>query len=227
MIDWIEYGDPAAPAVVLCHGFGANMHDLAGLTGALSLGRPVRWVFPQAPVELPGYPAGRAWFPSDPTEFLAFASGELFSDLSGLDPSGLRQSGRLLLDLLDRIGSPVSRTVIGGFSQGSMVALEAALAASEPPAGLVVLSGSIIAGDRWRKAGAARERPLDGLPVFQSHGAGDPILPYAQAVRLGELLDACGAKRRFVRFGGGHEIPPAVTEPLTDFLEDALPPAGR
>lgn len=235
MLDYIEAGPTAGgdrdadgrsreptgtPTVVLCHGFGANMHDLAGIAReAGSAG--CRWIFPQAPAEIPGYPDGRAWFPRSPGELVQFASGVDFHDLSGLDPDGLRASGRELVELLSAVGADLTRTVIGGFSQGAMVAVEAALEIAERglplPAGLVVLSGSLIAAERWRR----RAPSIAPVPILQSHGRSDIVLPFAVAVRLRDLLSAAGATVEFVEFSGGHGVPPEVTARLAAFARAA------
>ncbi|TVQ27106.1 MAG: phospholipase [Spirochaetaceae bacterium] len=224
MLDFIQAGPddapPIAPTVVLCHGFGANMHDLAAIAGEATA-PSYRWIFPQAPAEIPGYPAGRAWFPRTPGELLQFASGADFHDLAGMDPDGLRASGEELIDLLTSVGTDLSRTVIGGFSQGAMVAIEAVLSAAggELPAGLAVLSGSLIAANRW----AGMAPGIAKVPVFQSHGTVDPVLPFEQATRLREVLIGAGASVDFVEFAGGHGVPPEVVDRLGAFIARVLP----
>lgn len=219
MLEFVTAGRRDGPTVVLCHGFGAHMHDLAPLAPELGEER-FRFVFPQAPVALPGYPAGRAWFPREERELELFATGAAFSDLAALDPPGLAQSATELAELLDSLRLEPETTVVGGFSQGAMIACELVFGNHwGRPAGLLVLSGSLIAEQRWRAAVSAAA----GLPVFQSHGDADPILPPEQAAALGSLLRDGGAAYRFERFRGGHAIPGTVVGSVGEFLSLLVP----
>ena len=219
-LDFVRIGPESAPTIVLCHGFGADMHDLESLASSAGSSTPLQWIFPQAPVGLPGHPSARAWFPRTEDELTAFATGADFHDLSALDPPALRESAREVLGLLEALRIDLSRTIIGGFSQGAMVAFETMLAAADStrsgsmPAGLTLLSGSLVAAGRWAASSAA----LSGRAVFQSHGTLDPLLPFDQALRLGELIDRAGAQRRFVPFQGGHAIPDLVVDELFRFV---------
>ena len=76
-----------------------------------------------------------------------------------------------MLDDLDRHeGLPPDRVFLGGFSQGAMLACDTVLRSPRAFAGLLILSGSIIAQREWEERWPARK----GLPVFQSHGTDDP-----------------------------------------------------
>jgi phospholipase/carboxylesterase len=57
-----------------------------------------------------------------------------------------------------------------------------------------------------------------GLPVFQSHGRADPILPYPTAELLRDRLEAAGLEVDFHSFAGGHGIPRDVLQKLGAFL---------
>jgi phospholipase/carboxylesterase len=56
------------------------------------------------------------------------------------------------------------------------------------------------------------------LPVFQSHGTQDPILPFAIAERLRHVLDDAGMRVSFTQFDGGHGIPPEAMRDLGVWL---------
>jgi phospholipase/carboxylesterase len=106
------------------------------------------------------------------------------------------------------------RLVLGGFSQGAMLATDITLRDPRPLAGLVILSGTLLAEDVWRPLMPARK----GLRVFQSHGTSDPILPYVIAERLRDALAAAGLDVAFQSFDDGHGIPPDVLRGLSSFL---------
>jgi len=73
--------------------------------------------------------------------------------------------------------------------------------------------------DVWRLKAKARA----GLPVFQSHGRQDPILPYPAAEWLKELFLEAGMQHEFVPFDGGHTIGEEALLKLGDFLQRRLP----
>lgn len=196
---------------VLLHGFGANGNDLAPL-GPLF---PVRetWLFPHAPGQLEwgGMLYGRAWFPREEREMEAAMTGAYFNRLREQDPPGLAESAREVLELAEAHGLDWSETLLGGFSQGAMVAVEVALSAPKPPKGVVLFSGSLIAERRWSSVvGELADRGERPERFFQSHGKSDQVLPYDEGKALFELLRQAGWEGSFVAFRGGHEIPPDV-----------------
>jgi len=106
---------------------------------------------------------------------------------------------------------------LGGFSQGSMLATEVTLNLDENPAGLVILSGTLLHEDVWRE----RATHHKSLRVLQSHGTDDQILPFAGAGWLRDMLNHAGADVEFIPFAGGHEIPHDVLNRLSVFLREA------
>jgi phospholipase/carboxylesterase len=140
-------------------------------------------------------------------------------DLTHEDPRGLERAAKLVRRSLSREGN--SRThpfVLGGFSQGAMVACEVAFSSDEPLAALVILSGTPLDRAGWKSRMALRK----GLPVFMSHGRTDNILPYDLAERLHADLVAAGLVVTFIPFDGGHEIPAEVVTALGAFLARTL-----
>ena len=209
--------------VVLLHGYGAPGDDLVALGGALDAPSGTRFAFPEAPLELPvGYGVGRAWWHIDMVRLQRMLQGG--GNTSSRDtrdvPDGIvsaREKVMAMLDEIDRTLAP-SRIVIGGFSQGAMLACDVALRTERALAGLVLLSGTIVCEDEWTPLMPNRR----GLPVFQSHGASDPLLPMEVAERLKNSLIAAGADLRWTPFRGAHEIPRPVLEALRLFLKEVL-----
>lgn len=130
-------------------------------------------------------------------------------------PEGLAESRARIVELLDVLetehDAPRGEVVLGGFSQGAMLATDVTLHAERPPAALAILSGSLIAKQEWLPLMPKRA----GLRVLQSHGRADPVLAYAIAEKLRDSLTSAGLSMRFVPFNGGHGIPPAVVEELS------------
>ena len=222
-------GEPrgARKAVVLCHGYGAPGTDLVPLARELcqlapELAGATAFVFPEAPESLEGLGlwGGRAWWPISLEALESYARGAQRPDNRGEEPEGLAHARRLLLKMLEEFsaasGLAYDRMVLGGFSQGAMLTTDVALALDEPPAGLVILSGTLLSESSWRKRAARRA----GLPVFQSHGRQDPLLPYALAEALRDLLTGAGLSVDFHAFDGEHTIAAEVLEALPPWLMD-------
>ena len=231
-----------APLVVLLHGFNAPGDDLVGLAGELAAAPPMaklpvapRYLFPHAPLAMePGFDeGGRAWWPVDMMAIqLAAMRGETV-DRSRDVPEELAPVRATMTALLDEaqreLGVAGERVVLGGFSQGSMVACDVALQTDRPLAGLAILSGTLLAEPEWgpRFASRARSQPGDApLPVFQSHGNADPVLPFAQAEQLRARFTAAGIPVRWVPFRGGHGIGPDALSALAAFIAACLSPCA-
>ena len=201
--------------VVLLHGFGAPGDDLVSLAEVIDA--PVRFVFPEAPLELGGlYGDSRAWWLLD----LARLEDELRRgsprDHRDEIPDGLVAARTQVMRLLEQVESrlPSERLVLGGFSQGAMLSLDIALHRDTPPAGLILMRGTLLASSEWEP----RMPKLAGVPVLQSHGRADGLLPFGIAEVLRDKLVAAGARVDWHDFVGGHEIPMAVLAAATKFL---------
>jgi phospholipase/carboxylesterase len=214
-LDAIEYPsqDPKALTVVCCHGYGADMRDLAPLAPEIPVTRPLRWIFPDGPEALDW--GGRAWFPINIESFEEAQRAGKPRDLSGGEPAGMAEARVKLSALLEALAVPAETLVLMGFSQGAMMAVDAALRRTQAPAGVGILSGTLVD----RKQLAALAPKLKGLPFFQSHGSVDPILGFAQALELEGELKAAGWKGSMLRFEGGHALPPEVIAGLGAWLQ--------
>lgn len=217
-------GDGNGPVVVLLHGFGAPGHDLVGLWRVLDVPEEVRFVFPEAPLSLGGMGFGeaRAWWMIDVERLeRAIQSGQT-RDMSEEVPEGLAQAREQLVTTLDAVEQELDvggdRVVVGGFSQGAMLALDTVLRTERSFAGTVLMSSTLLAREQWCARMAARE----GMPVLQSHGEQDPLLPFSLAEELREHLREAGLHVQWVPFQGGHEIPARVLARLGGFLQQTL-----
>lgn len=226
IISRLPEGVPPKLVVVLCHGFGAPGHDLVPIGDELFSLYPVladsaEILFPAAPLSLDhlGLPGGRAWWHIDMNELIGAIEHGNLRILRDRRPEGIDEARDLLLRMLDEVRQkthlPHSRFVLGGFSQGSMLAVEAALNWSEPPGGLCLWSSTLVNETEWR----AKRTRLKGIPVVQSHGHQDQILPFAASLWLRDLLIEAGANVNFIEFDGPHTITPPGLEALAEMLE--------
>jgi phospholipase/carboxylesterase len=142
----------------------------------------------------------------------------LRNDAPPLLPECRRLLATALDDLMTQTGLDISQIVLGGFSQGSMLATDVTLHLEQAPAALVVWSGTLLNAHAWEKLVSRRT----GLPVLQSHGRQDLILPYAAARWLEELFVKAGLQVQFLTFDGGHTIPWEALEATAELLRNII-----
>lgn len=190
--------------LVLLHGRGTDEHDLFGLFDVLDPERRLTGITVGGPLALP--PGGKHWyvvprvgFPEPQTFAHSYAAlGELLDDELGLD---------------------WSKTVIGGFSQGTVMSYALGLGAGRPrPAGILAQSGFIPTTDTWTPDLEARR----DLPVFISHGALDPIIEVGFARQARELLEAAGARVEYHETPMPHSIDPRVLPDTQRWLRQTI-----
>jgi phospholipase/carboxylesterase len=117
-----------------------------------------------------------------------------------------------------KLGADPARTVIGGFSQGAMLACDLVLRTRRPFAGLIMLSGTLLCRQEWEPLMPGRR----GLRVFQSHGQHDDLLAHQFAEELRDGLTAAGLSVEWTSFRGGHEIPEPVMRRAGSYLHWVL-----
>jgi len=216
--------------VVFCHGFGASGEDLIPFVPEL-LEReprlaPVRFAFPAGPLGLgmAAWGDARAWWPLDWMKLSTLSrSPEGREQLRNEVPQGLVSARRKLQGCIEALlsGSGLSpeRVVLGGFSQGGMLATDLALSWEQRPAALVALSSVLLAAEKWRALAPRRA----GLPVVQSHGTQDPILPYSEGEALRDFLTVAGLAVEFIPFDGPHTVHPDALDRVAQLLGSLLP----
>jgi phospholipase/carboxylesterase len=208
-----ELNQPEAPTVILFHGFGADMNDLFGLKDLLTpVGHELNWICPNGPYSVPVGPGwtGSAWWP--------LKLSELPGDWSNYSPETLPEVLPQIQKMIQQLGKPWNKIILGGFSQGAMLATELYLSAPETPLGLLSFSGSLISKNQWKE----KIKNRTGEKIFLSHGEQDPVLPSKGTQQLIELMKLNQLQTDFVSFRGGHEIPAQVCERAKKYLEFCL-----
>jgi phospholipase/carboxylesterase len=197
-----------AGALVLFHGRGADEHDLEPLLDALDPERRLVGVLPRGPLALP--PGGAHWYAvraigyPDPETFLPTYAG-VAAWLDGLPES---------------TGVPLERTVLGGFSQGSVMSFALGLGRGRPaPAGILGLSGFIPTVDGFGLDLDDRS----GLRIAIGHGTQDPVIGIEWGQDARRRLDAAGADVLYRESPIGHAIDPRFVPELRDWLAATLP----
>lgn len=218
-------GGGTGPLVALLHGFGVPGEDLVLLPRSMGLPRSFRFAFPEGPFSLPPrFRGGKAWWLVDLDERDAvLARGEPF-DYRTRAPEGLAAARERLVELVAELRDKYrpSHFFLGGFSQGAMLTADLALSTDVALDGLVLLSGTLVGEERWRRLAPSRA----GLPVFVSHGRNDAELSFDTACAMAHLLREGGLDVTLQACDGGHVVEPAAVLGLASFLRDRTAGGG-
>ena len=199
--------------LVLHHGRGADENDLLALGAALDPEERLHIATPRAPLTLPGWPGyhwyvvPRVGFPDPETFHASCAELAAFHD-----------------ELWQRTGIEPERTVLGGFSMGSVMSYAMGLDPGRPaPAGLLVFSGFVPTVEGWSPDLAGRP----DLRAFITHGTRDPVISVDFGRRAHELLRSGGVPVDYHESDVGHQIDPAYLGDAQRFVAETLAPAVR
>lgn len=196
--------------LVLFHGRGTDEHDLYPLLDFLDPERRLLGVTPRGPLRLP--PGGAHWYA---VRELGYPDPETFTGT-------FERASGWLDALADESGIDPERTVLGGFSQGAVMAHSLGLGRDRPrPAGIVALSGFVPTVSGFE---LDLERPLP--PVAIGHGALDPVIGVEWGRRARDLLTDAGADvlyRESPRLG--HAIDPELLRELRPWIRRVMGPS--
>ncbi len=184
------------PLVVVMHGRGADANDLADLAPMLDTPGGCRFVFPNAPrawEASPGMTFGWTWFDGWPPEHdSVVASREMLL--------------RFIAEVKERY--PTTKLIVGGFSQGAMMAFEAGLRTGADA--IVAMSGGLYDQDL--------PQTLSPRPVLIAHGTLDDVVPVAYARRARLVLEERGFPVEYYEYPMGHQIVVEEMDAVRDFI---------
>ncbi|HEY3049912.1 MAG TPA: dienelactone hydrolase family protein [Polaromonas sp.] len=181
--------------LILMHGVGSNEEDLFGLAPQVPANFHVISLRAPNVVGQGSY----AWF-----QF-------------GITPQGQRvinkaqeaASRQLIADtvsaLSQQLGVPPERVVIGGFSQGGIMALSLLLTQPQLLQGAMVLHSRLLAEVRPLMVPANQ---LQGKQLWVSAGTRDQVLPLAHSHAIREQVQQLPLALRYAEFPSAHEITP-------------------
>lgn len=199
-----EPKEEPAGALVLFHGRGADEHDLFPLLDLLDPEQRLLGVTPRGPFSFP--PGGAHWYK---LQEVGYPDSETF--LATYD-----EVGNWLDGFLAEHRITPEKTVLGGFSQGAVMAYSFALGTGRPrPAALLAFSGFIPVVEGF-------ELDLSELPpVAIGHGTYDPIIPVDFGRQAKQLLEEAGASPFYREYPLPHAIDPSFLMALRDWLARA------
>jgi phospholipase/carboxylesterase len=195
-------GEPVG-VIVLLHGRGADEHDLFGVFDLIDPSRSRLGITLRAPLSLP--PGGAHWY-----------------ELGGIPTphhDTFMASYRRLLGWFDEFyaanGLSPADTILGGFSQGCVMANALTFAAgTERTAGLFAFSGFLPEVEGLELVPAEKA----GMRVAIGHGTNDPVIPVVCSRLARENLEAAGVDVYYREAPMGHSIDPSFAADAGDFV---------
>jgi phospholipase/carboxylesterase len=198
-------------AVIWLHGLGADGHDFEPIVPELRLAKPVRFVFPHAPVRAVTINQGmrmRAWY-----DILQLGAGPE-------DDAGVRASQKLVDELIAAEKKRgMTKIVVAGFSQGGAIALQSALRHPEQLAGVLALSTYLPLNASLQAERSAANREV---PIFMAHGQYDEVIPLPRAEQSRQILERLDYKVEWHIYPMAHSVCPEELEDLSAFLRQVL-----
>ncbi len=202
----------------LFHGLGADGDDLAPVSDLLTervaltdhhwqVHRPDA---PVSPVSLNGGLPMPSWF-------------DLIADNGGIEADRDSLAG-ITADLQRQVQDTVGDDpyILGGFSQGGVLATRLALTLPRPPLAALLLS-------TWLPAAEQIVRPTDGRDpaVFIGHGEHDTLIPVRAAGMVNDFLKECGLTHITERhYPVEHGILPEELDDISSWLSQAFGKIG-
>ncbi|MGY6553197.1 MAG: alpha/beta hydrolase [Wenzhouxiangella sp.] len=207
-----ETGPKPQHAVIWLHGLGADGNDFVPIVSHLrsAASRPVRFIFPHAPVRpvtINGGMAMRAWY-----DILGLQI-DRNQDRAGIDQSLAEIDA--LIDAQIAAGIAAERIILAGFSQGGAIALRCGLARTSPLAGVMVLSAYLLGAEQLAEWAAPAS---SSVPIFIGHGTEDPIVPVGLGEDSARRLSAAGYPVEWRTWPMAHSVCPEEIVAIDEWL---------
>ena len=205
-------------ALILCHGYGANGADLADLAPLFQQHFPTLAVFcPDAPTPLSF--GGYEWFSlNDFTPQQTITENYLDILANRAKPSAiLLQTFRRHIQ--QKFCIEDNKLILGGFSQGGLVAQIAGLTDETPIGGLLAFSSVPLVF----KTAVLKDQVKQHLDILLTHGGQDTvIMPQAMALSQTQLKSVHQKIKTHLSPNLGHGIDESCLKKAIDFLKPII-----
>jgi len=199
----------SASLVILLHGVGSRGDDLEVLARAWAGLLPdTAFAAPDAPFPFDHGGGGRQWFS---------VTGVTEADRPARVEAARAEFDRTIATILAERGfaDRLEKVALVGFSQGSIMALDALASGRWRVAAVVAFAG--------RLASPEPLTPKPGTPVLLVHGTADPGMPVALSEEAQARLAVAGIPAGLKRIPGcGHHLEAVGVEAAGRFLAEAL-----
>lgn len=198
--------------VVFLHGYGADGHDLLGLSDPLAPHLPdTVFVAPNAPERCTINPAGYQWFP------IPYIDGSSEEEAANGLITAAADLNAFLDGVLEEEGIAPDQMILVGFSQGTMMALQVAPRRAAAVAGVAGFSGRLLQPE------ALEDEAVSRPPVLLLHGDQDDVVPPESLPEAANALTAAGFEVYVhVMKGTAHGIAPDGLSVALAFIREKL-----
>ncbi len=212
----IEPAEKATASIIWLHGLGANGHDFEPIVPQLKLSPElaIRFIFPHAPsrpVTLNQGMVMPAWF-----DILGL------DRQSQVDEQGIQETCQQIHQLIHhekQQGIPASRIILGGFSQGGVIALQSAFTYPESLAGAFGLSTYLPHPNQFNIHDHAAQ---ENTRLFLAHGTYDPVLPYELGESSFQALHQNQFQVEWHSYPMAHEVCLEEIKALSEWITDSF-----
>jgi phospholipase/carboxylesterase len=179
------------PLIILLHGYGANCHNLIGLSNYF----PNHFVIAlDAPIDLGG---GRGW------THINYINGEKSYDLELFEISRqlVLSTIHSLVNMLEIDSEDIT---LLGFSQGAVMSFSLGLSSPNIFKRVIGLSGFI--HQEFVNPILGNINDIKRVKFFIGHGMGDQVVPIERGISSCLYLDSLGIDYTWREYSGGHMI---------------------
>lgn len=198
--------------LVLMHGVGSNERDLFSLAGHI----PARFGVLSLRAPYPLGPGAFSWF-----DFSIEPDGSRTID-AAQEAASRALLAQVVASASQQLDIAPERVVVGGFSQGGIMALSLLL--TQPG----LLHAAMVWHGRMLPQVLPFSAPADALrgrQLWVSHGTQDPVIALAHAQAIRQHLQTLPVRLAYHEFPGQHEIRPAELAHSVAWLDslDSVP----
>jgi phospholipase/carboxylesterase len=194
------------PMVILIHGRGADMNDLADVAPLFDTADGCRFVFPNAPKPFEAYPGmmfGWTWFEGWPPVHESVVESR-------------EQMLRFIDEITQEYPTPEGKLIVAGFSQGALMALDSGLRTKKKLAGIIAMSGGLYEHELIDLSAHK------ALPVLIAHGSQDDVVPVNYARRARAVLENAGVDVEYHEYPMAHQVAMEEAQDVKAFIARVL-----
>jgi phospholipase/carboxylesterase len=198
---------PAEKLLVVLHGLGDSLHGFTWMPQELRIDS-LSYLLVNAPDD---YYGGFSWFD--------FTGGGANMEAAF---AGIRRSRKLIQGLLAELagqGVKPADTLLFGFSQGCLMALDAGLRAEAVLGGICGVSGWLAFPEEYP---AAFSPAAASQTFLVTHGLRDPLLPFRRSQAQMTQLKALGINVTFKEYDKDHTILPEELRDIRNWLLERI-----
>lgn len=192
--------------LVLMHGVGSNEQDLLALAPYV----PARFHVLSLRAPYPMGPGAHAWF-----QFTVDSNGVRHIDVEQ-ERASRALLGRTLAQAQQLLGIAPERTVVGGFSQGGIMALSQLLTQPQSLRAAMVWHSRLLPE---ACALQAEQAQFKGKSLWISHGTYDNVIPLTSAHSMREHVAPLPLALDYHEYASAHEIRPDELQASMGWLE--------